>query len=503
MRLAQYLIIIPLAAAFVMLLARKRFKSSSDILAVAASLSLTVISFVIALSTASGKAVVNNVGNWPPKIGISLVADGLSSFMLVIANFITLVVSVYSIAYIKKYMDKWKYYSLLMLMAAGVNGVLATSDIFNLFIFMEIASIAVYALVAFGTEREAMEASFKYAVMSTVASSFILMGIAFLYSYTSTLNMADMAIVIASKGPSKVIAFVSVLFLMGFGLKAALVPFHAWLPDAYSSAPATIPAMSSGVLIKSLGVYVIIRIFFNVFGITQEVLNIFITLAVLSMLTGSIMAFGQSNIKRFFGYSSISQIGYIFLGLGIGTPMAIAGSLFHLFNHSAAKSLLFLNAGDIETNFKKTDLNKMSGAAVLARTPVCGYTNLAGMFSICGVPPFAGFWSKLIIILACIQARRPFVAFIAVFVSILTIAYYFRAMTPVLFGEKTGEAAIELKNKPSLTMNLAMIALSLICLFGGVLLLPNNIGNNLLNCARSAIENGCSGYAAILFGAAK
>lgn len=502
MKLAQYLIIIPLAAAFLMLLTRKRFKSSGDILAIAASLSLTVISCMIALTVSRGNVIVNNIGNWPSALGISLVADGLSSYMLVIANFITLIVAIYSIDYIKKYTDKWKYYSLLMLMTAGVNGVLVTSDIFNLFVFMEIASIAVYALVAFGTEREALEASFKYAVMSAVASSFILLGIAFLYSYTSTLNMANMASIIALKGPSKVLSFVSVIFLMGFGLKSALVPFHAWLPDAYSSAPATIPAMSSGVLIKSLGIYTMIRIFFNIFGITPEVSNIFITLAVLSMLVGSLMAFGQSNIKRFFGCSSISQIGYIFLGIGIGTPLAITGSLFHLFNHSAAKSLLFLNAGDIESNFKKTDLNKMSGLNILAKTPVCGYTNLAGIFSICGVPPFAGFWSKLIIILACVQAKRPYLAFVAIFVSVLTIAYYFRAMTPVLFGEKSGETAAETKRGPFFAMDLAMIALALVCLFGGALLLPN-IGNNLLNGARSVIENGCGTYAAILLGVAK
>ena len=184
-------------------------------------------------------------------------------------------------------------------MLAGMHGVIMTGDLFNLFVFLEIASIASYALVAFGTEAEELEASFKYAIMGSVASSFILLAIALTYGYTSTLNLADISLVLSQKGGGFLITFVSVLFLVGFGLKAALVPFHAWLPDAHPSAPAPISAMLSGVLIKTLGIYAIIRIFFNVFGTAHTpILSILMFLGVLSMLVGVILALSQWDFKR-------------------------------------------------------------------------------------------------------------------------------------------------------------------------------------------------------------
>ncbi|GAI38463.1 unnamed protein product, partial [marine sediment metagenome] len=177
-----------------------------------------------------------------------MVMDGLTSFMLVTVNLIAFLVTIYSISYMEKYTAKDKFYTLFLLMLAGMNGVIITGDMFNLFVFLEIAAISSYALVAFGTEHEELEASFKYAVMGCLASSFILLGIALLYSFTSTLNMADISRTLIERGDNKIIFFVSTLFLMGFGLKAALVPFHWWLPDAHPSAPAPISAMLSGVL---------------------------------------------------------------------------------------------------------------------------------------------------------------------------------------------------------------------------------------------------------------
>jgi multicomponent Na+:H+ antiporter subunit D len=364
---------------------------------------------------------------------------------------------------------------------------------FNLFVFMEIAAIASYALVAFGTESEELEASFKYAVMGSIASSFILLGIAILYSYTSTLNMADMAKVLLQKGPGKVLPFVSVLFLMGFGLKAALVPFHAWLPDAHPSAPGPISAMLSGVLIKVLGVYVLARILFH------AVSNILVILALLSMVVGSFLAFGQSDIKRLFAYSSVSQIGYIFLALGIGTPLSIAGGLFHLLNHSLAKSLLFLNAGAVEYSFGTRDLKKMSG--ILSKMPVTGYTSLIGALSISGIPPFGGFWSKLIIILACIEAKHPILAFVAILISILTLIYYFKALTGALFGTKDKQNSEADEKRTSWAMNASMVALAILSIVSGLILMPN-VGGPLLKNAALVLIGGKE-YMNIIFGALK
>src|SRR3989338_10620202 len=263
-------VIIPLAAAFLTSLVGRFIRRSSEVIIFISSLALLGFSVYarFLLNSAHGKILVYKIGGWVPPFGILLVMDGLSSFMLVTVNLIAFFVAVYSLSYMNQYTDKPKFFTLFSLMVCGMNGVIITGDLFNLYVFLEIASIASYALVAFGTEAEELEASFKYAVMGSLASSFIFVGIAFLYGFTSTLNMADMARVLNDKPSVWLIPFVSTLFLMGFGLKAALVPFHAWLPDAHPSAPASISAMLSGVLIKTLGVYALLRVFFNIIGVT-------------------------------------------------------------------------------------------------------------------------------------------------------------------------------------------------------------------------------------------
>jgi multicomponent Na+:H+ antiporter subunit D len=487
MDLIPFFVIIPLAAAFLIPLAGKRIERAGDIVSVAATISLSALSiFMVSLVTIR-KILVYDAGRWAAPVGISMVIDGLSVFMLVIVNSIAFLVALYSAGYVKKYTDTWKFYTLFMLMVAGMNGVLISGDLFNMYVALEIAAIAGYSLVAFGIDAESLEASFKYAVMGAAGSSFMLLGISFLYSYTSTLNMADMAGVIASgAGPSKIIPFVSALFLMGFGLKAALVPFHAWLPDAHSSAPTPISAMLSGLLIKVLGVYALSRIFFNIFGMTPRLSMILTALAVMSMVVAGVLAFGQYDIKRLLAYSSISQIGYIALGLGIGTPLSIMGALFHLFNHSISKSLLFLNAGAIERYTGTRDLRRMPG--VLARSPVTGYTNLIGAMSICGIPPLGGFWSKIIIIFACIQADRPILAFIAIAVSILTLGYYFKAVTPVLFGSN-GSHSADVGKPITITMAIPMVTLAILSIIGVLLLLPNT-GRAFLGDAVAVLVRG-------------
>jgi len=262
-------IIIPLGAAFTIWVTGVFSKKLADGLANIACLLLVVVSFLTLaeLRAADYLPMVYAVGGWKPPIGISMVVDGLTMLTLLVVNIIALAVVIFSISYMQKYTAKVKYYTLFMLMLAGMNGVVITGDLFNMFVFLEIATISSAALVAFGTEHEELEAAFKYLVLSSVAAMMILFGIAVLYAHTSTLNLADMSRVLAQTGNRTVIAFVSGLFLMGFGLKSAIVPFHAWLPDAHSSAPAPISAMLSGVLIKSLGIYALIRITFNVTGV--------------------------------------------------------------------------------------------------------------------------------------------------------------------------------------------------------------------------------------------
>lgn len=489
-------VIIPLAAAFIISLAGKFYKYLGDLLANLASLCLLGFSVfaLLTLNSSSSTPLVYKVGGWLPPIGICMVLDGLSAFILVTVNLVSFLVTLYSISYMERYTDKHRFYTLFMLMLAGMNGIIITGDLFNLFVFLEIASIASYALVAFGTEAEELEASFKYAVMGSVASSFVLLGIALLYSYTSTLNMADISLVLSAKPKGILINFIAVLFLVGFGFKAALVPFHAWLPDAHPSAPAPISAMLSGVFIKTLGVYALCRLFFNILGVSSNILFVLMVLGLVSQVVGALLAIAQQDIKRMFAYSSISQIGYIIFALGIATPLAILGGLFHLFNHAVFKSLLFLNSGSIEYSTKTRNLKKLGGLNRLL--PVTGYTSLLGSMSISGIPPLGGFWSKLIIIIAAIQAGYLGFAVVAILVSIITLAYYLKFQSYSFFG-KINETYSGIKEAPW-SMKLAMASLALICVLSGLLITP--LLKPFLQSAADVILLG-KGYKDVVFGA--
>ena len=484
---------ISLLGAFIISIIGKKLKWIPDVIGNTTTLILLGLSVLAMWTIVTKGTLVYSVGGWKLPIGIALVLDGLAAFMLITVNLIAFSVSIYSISYMKRFTSKWKFYTLFLLMVAGMNGVVVTGDIFNLFVFLEIASVASYALVAFGTERHELEAAFKYTVMSTVGSLFILLGIVFLYSYTSTLNMADMANVLAQKGMSNIVIMVSILFIMGFGLKAALVPFHAWLPDAHPSAPAPISAMLSGVLIKSLGIYTLCRFFYNIIGINSSFSSILMILGTLSMVIGVFLAIGQWDFKRLLAYHSISQIGYVILGIGLGTPLGIIGGLFHLFNHSVFKSLLFLNSGAVEYATGTRDLKKMGG--LMTKMPVTGTTTLIASMSIAGIPPFNGFWSKLIIIIAAVQANRLGYAFWAVLASILTLASFTKVMKYAFFGElRTRWSGI--KEVPFF-MKIAMVILALICVVGGVLLIFN-INEVFLKPASDVLLEGTK-YADIIF----
>ena len=267
MGLIPLFVVIPLAAAFIIPLLGRITQKLTDITANLATLAVVVLSLAMLKQLAGSgfETIVYDAGGWKPPVGVCMVMDGLSILMLVTVNIIAFAATLFSVGYMERYTAKWKYYTLFMLMLAGMNAVIVSGDMFNLYVFLEVSAFASYSLVAFGCEHEELEASFKYVVLGSIASLLILLGIALLYSRVSSLNMADISGLIGS-AESTVVMFITVLFIMGFGLKSAAVPFHAWLPDAHPSAPAPISAMLSGVLIKVLGIYAMARILFNVLG---------------------------------------------------------------------------------------------------------------------------------------------------------------------------------------------------------------------------------------------
>jgi len=495
-------IAIPLVMAFLMPvfsgLGRKG-KAVATVLANLATISLLVLAVV-----SIGQSGIYKVGKWPIPLGINLVLDGLSSLMLLAIGVVSSAAMLYSARYMEQYTAKAKYFCLFLLMVAGMNGVVLSGDIFNLFVFLEIASLASYALVGFGCEHEELEASFKYMVLGSIGSLFVLFAVALVYGNTGSLNMAAISDTIKNSGVNAGLAFALCLFIAGFGLKAALVPFHAWLPDAHPSAPAPISAMLSGILIKTLGIYALLRIVFNVFGISIQIGWLLVVLGILSMVVGAFLAIGQWDFKRLLAYSSISQIGYVVLGIGLGgtllargenayASLAILGGLFHLVNHAVYKSLLFLTSGSVQMSTGTRQLRQMGGLA--EKMPVTRATCTVASASIVGIPPFSGFWSKLILVIAAVGAQLYWVAAIIVFVSLCTLIMYLKVQRYVFLGELPENLQQVEENKGP--MLVAMVFLACLCVLMGLLVIVPSLRANVLEPAVNVLTEGL-GYSKIL-----
>jgi multicomponent Na+:H+ antiporter subunit D len=487
-------IAIPLVMAFLLPIFGKKGKVAATFLA-----NLTTILLLVLALLSIGKSGAYEVGKWSIPLGINLVLDGLSSLMILAISVVSAAAMLFSVRYMEQYTAKIKYLSLFLLMVVGMNGVVLSGDIFNLFVFLEIASLASYALVGFGCEHEELEASFKYMVLGSIASIFVLFAVALVYGNTGTLNMAYISQVINTSGLNAGLTFALALFIVGFGLKAALVPFHAWLPDAHPSAPAPISAMLSGILIKTLGVYALARIVFNVFGVSVTIGWLLIVLGLLSMVAGAFLAIGQWDLKRLMAYSSISQIGYVVLGIGLGATLiaqraniawaslAILGGLFHLVNHAVYKSLLFLTSGSVEMATGTRQIKQMGGLA--EKLPVTRTTCAVASASIVGIPPFSGFWSKLLLVIAAIQAGFYWIAAVIVFVSLCTLIMYLKVHRYVFHGELPVNLQ-QVKETKAGSMLVSMIFLACLCVLMGLLVLLPDLRQAIFDPAVEVLTGG-------------
>jgi multicomponent Na+:H+ antiporter subunit D len=478
-------VVTPLAAAFLIMIAGRFIKEFNKYFTSLILLLLTCLGFYFLFTTGENVSVYK-VGGWQPidriPIGIYMVMDGLTAIIICIISLVGFLSSFYSISYMKRYTNENYFYALFCLMIAGMNGVVLSGDLFNIFVFLEISVISSYALVAFGVEKNELEASFKYQVLGGLASFLILFGIGFIYWKTKTLNIADIRAAFSTGYDKTYYLFVQILMLCGFGLKAAIIPFHAWLPDAHSSAPSPISAMLSGVLIKAVGIYVIIRLFFNMFEISEAMALLITTLGSLSMIIGVFLAIGQWDIKRLLAYHSISQMGYVVMSVGIGmilisrgvkpavASLAVTGGIFHLINHAAFKGLLFLNAGAIEYTIGTRDLKEMGGLA--KSMPATSATSFIASMSISGMPPFNGFFSKLMIIIAAIMAKFYLLAALAVIVSVITLASFLKFQRYAFFNKENSRKNPEIKEVP-FPMVFSMVVLSIICVLLSLLIIPD------------------------------
>lgn len=398
--------------------------------------------------------------------GAHFALDSVSLLFLVVVNSVAFACMIYATSYVAHLGGRGKFFALLLVMVFGLNAMLLTRDLFSLYLFLEVASISSYVLVAFGLEQDGIESAVKYLLLSAVATSLVLVGILLVYMTAGTLEFAPLAAALAGTGGPVpgLLLLAAALFIAGFGLKAAVMPFHAWLPDAHPSAPAPISAMLSGVVIKVAGIYALVRVFFGILPEIGEVRTVFLALGTLSMIAGAVLAYFQRDFKRMLAYSSISQIGYILIGLGLGNLLGLVGALFHVFNHALFKSLLFLNSGAVQYRLGTRDMEQMGGLE--NRMPVTAATSVFGTLSIAGVPPFNGFWSKLFIIMGALAAGQTAIATLAILVSLFTLGYFLIIQRKVFFGH-LNEKWRDIREAPA-AMSLAVILLAAACLLTGV-----------------------------------
>ncbi|MCL7388633.1 MAG: NADH-quinone oxidoreductase subunit M [Thaumarchaeota archaeon] len=360
-------------------------------------------------------------------VSSQIFVDNLSIYIASIFVFIGLMASIFSVKYIEE--RKREYYPLLIAMVTGMVGVVFSGDFVTLFIFWEMMSLTAYVLVAFFYNRwEAVEASFKYLIMSTAGTASILFGLSLLYGMAGTLSFTSLAEILRVPDfRNNSWTYLSIALLVtGFGVNAAMAPFHSWLPDAHPAAPSPISAMLSGVVIKT-GVYAMYRTLTLIFPLTLYNWQIGLTLfAVATMIVGNTLAMLQNDIKRLLAFSSIAHIGYIVFALAIGTIPGLTGGLLHILNHASMKALLFLSAGALIHTVKTRDLDTLSGIG--RKMPITVTCFSIGAFSLAGVPGLNSFVSEFQIITAAIDAKLYIYAAIMIFNVLLGAAYYLRVV---------------------------------------------------------------------------
>ena len=440
------LIAIPLASAFAVPLVglgSKKLAKCIPPLALAADL---VIGLVL-LPKVLEKAIVVSMGGFPPPFCINLMVGPLGLLLAILISLVGLLIGIYAVGYVKTEPTE-KYHALYLLLATGALGIVLTGDIFNLFVFFEILCIASYGLTAYEKDRAGTEAAMKYLIQGTVASTFILVGIGFLYGLFGTLNMADIAAKVPSAEPVHLFVILA-FFVVGFGVEAAIFPLNAWLPDAHSSAPSSVSAILSAIAIKT-GVYAIARVSYTLMN-AQGFLIFLSFIGIITLVVGEIAAYRQKDdIKRMLAYSSIGQIGLIVFAIGIGTSFGVFGALFQLVNHALAKCLLFLAVGYMIHRAGSKKLSDMEGLG--RRMPLTAVAFTVAAFSLVGLPPFAGFMSKLSIVCAGLKTERTVylvLVVVALAATVVEAGYFFRVVQGLYFKKGAApESARQAKEAP-------------------------------------------------------
>ena len=362
-----------------------------------------------------------------------LAADGLSVVMLLLTGIVTATSLMIGRNTFTDEEQKFNFANLVILTLAGMNGVLLVTDLFSLYVYIEIVAVASFILITLYRDKPALEGAFKYIVLSVTASVFILLSISVILLVSGDTSFSSIRSGFANPANGLVFNIALCCFACGLFTKGGLVPFHSWLPDAHSSAPTSVSILLSGIVIKVSGLYPLIRLVTLAGGGFARFNGVLLFIGIVSIYVGALAALGQRDMKRMLAFSSVSQMGYVVLSIGTGTTLGIIGAVFHLFNHAVFKSQLFANSAAVEKQTGTRDMDKLGGLA--GRMPFTGGSSVVGMLSISGIPPLSGFWSKLIIIIALWQTAHYFCAFAAVIASVITLAYFLSLQRRVFFGK--------------------------------------------------------------------
>ena len=414
----SWLLALPIALPFVTAVAAFLVPRGGRWVSLGGNLALLVAAGALMAAVLERGVVAGQMGGWPAPFGITLVADALSAIMVVITAITALAVATYALADVSAANEGLGYHALFNVLIAGVCGAFLTGDLFNLYVWFEVMLIASFGLLTLGGRPEQIDGGVKYVTLNLVSTILFLSGIGLLYGMTGTLNLADLSIAVEGADPG-LLTIVGVAFLIAFGIKSAVFPLFFWLPASYHTPIFAVSAVFAGLLTK-VGVYAIIRMFTLVFdhdpGFFQPIL---LWTAVLTMVTGVLGAAAQGDFRKVLSFHIISQIGYMILGLALGSALALVGSVFYLVHHIVVKANLFLVAGVAGRLTGSTDLYAIGGLYRYA--PLLGLLFIVPAFSLAGFPPLSGFWAKYVLIAAAIETRDWIPVAAMLVVGLLTI----------------------------------------------------------------------------------
>ena len=411
-------ILIPFITGIILILAwRNRTVQRS--LSMVGNVALLIVGFALLSTVWYNGIQVIQIGNWPAPFGITLVADLLSSIMVVLAGMMAVSVGMYSLTSMDRDREAFGYYALFQILMMGICGSFLTGDLFNLFVWFEVMLIASFVLLVLGGDKAQLEGGIKYVTLNLISSAIFLAAVGLIYGLVGTLNMADLALQLQKSDQPGLVTTLAILFMIAFGLKAATFPLFFWLPSSYHTAPVAVSAIFAGLLTK-VGVYTLIRVFTLLFvqnvGYTHTLLLI---ISGLTMLTGVLGAAAQNEFRRILSFHIVSQIGYMLMGLALYTPLALAGSVFYITHHIIVKTNLFLVSGVAYRLQGTYQLKRMGG--LYRHYPILAVLFLIPAFSLAGIPPLSGFWAKFVLVRAGIEEAQYAIVIISLVVSLLTV----------------------------------------------------------------------------------